>query len=101
MNMLKIWMRAATPGEQATLATAAETSRGHLYQVSSGNRLFSPGKAALIERATVTLAIGTGGRLPVVWRTDLAPVCAQCEFAQKCLGANAVRAEFPFEGGAK
>ena len=98
MNMLNVWMRAATPEEQATLAAAAETSRGHLYQVSSGNRMFSPGKAALIERATVAMAPGAAGRLPVVWRTDLAPVCAQCEFAQKCLGARAMRSEFPFEG---
>ena len=97
MNMLKIWMRAATPDEQTLLATAAETSRGHLYQVSSGNRQFSPGKAALVERATVAMAKTAGDRLPVVWRTDLAPVCAQCEFAQRCLGAKAVRAEFPFE----
>ena len=99
MNMLNVWMRAATPEEQTALADAAETSRGHLYQVSSGNRLFSPGKAALVERATVTLSHETAGRLPVVWRTDLAPVCAQCEFAQKCLGAHAMRAEFPFEKG--
>ena len=101
MNMLNTWMRAASPDEQASLAAAAQTSRGHLYQVSSGNRLFAPGKAALIERATAAMAKASGGRLPVVWRTDLAPVCARCEFAQKCLGANAVRAEFPFEGVAK
>ena len=101
MNMMNVWMRAATPDEQAALAAAAETSRGHLYQVSSGNRLFSPHKAALVERGTVAMAASTGGRLPVVWRTDLAPVCAQCEFAQKCLGARAVRAEFPFESGGR
>ena len=97
MNMLKIWMRAATAEEQTLLAAAAETSRGHLYQVSSGNRLFSAGKAALVERATVAMAKTAGDRLPVVWRTDLAPVCANCEFAQRCLGARAMRAEFPFE----
>lgn len=101
MNMLKIWMRGATADEQSALAAAAETSRGHLYQVSSGHRSFSPGKAALVERATVALAASSGGRLPVVWRTDLAPVCAQCEFAQRCMGAKVVRAEFPFEGVAK
>ena len=50
MNMLNVWMRAATPDEQVALAAAAETSRGHLYQVSSGNRLFSPGKAAQTAR---------------------------------------------------
>ena len=98
MNMLNVWMRAATPEEQEALARAAETSRAHLYQVSGGHRMFSPAKAAMVERATSAMAKSSRGRLPVVWRTDLAPVCAGCEFAQKCLGAHAMRADFPFEG---
>ena len=34
------------------------------------------------------------GRLPIVYRTDLVPACANCEFARKCLGPIAERASF-------
>jgi transcriptional regulator with XRE-family HTH domain len=95
MTMLKTWMTAAAPDEQEQLAQAAGTSRRHLYQVSNGERAFSPTKAALVERATHALHRQTSGRLPLLYRTDLAEACAGCEFAKKCLGPAAVRSEFP------
>jgi len=63
--------------------------------VSSGHRNFSPEKAAEIERATKVMARASRGRLPRLYRTDLAAACANCEYAQKCLGSTAMRAEFP------
>lgn len=37
-NVVKRWMEKATKDEQIKLARAAGTSRGYLYQLSSGNR---------------------------------------------------------------
>ena len=98
LTQLKLWMRQATPDEQETLAKRAGTSRGMLYLVSSGHRNFSPEKAAQIERATKVMHRASKGRLPLIYRTDLAAACAGCEYAQKCLGAAAMRAEFPIVG---
>ena len=95
LTQLKLWMRQATPEEQEILASRAGTSRGMLYQVSGGFRSFSPEKAAEIERATKVMHRASKGRLPRLYRTDLAEACAMCEYAQKCLGAAAVRADFP------
>lgn len=95
LTQLKLFMRAATPEEQETLARRADTSRGMLYLVSSGHRNFSPEKAAKIERATKVMNRASRGRLPRLYRTDLAAACAACEYAQKCLGSAAVRADFP------
>jgi len=92
---LKLWMREATPEEQQRLATAGDTSRGQLYQVAGGHRRFRPGKAAAIERAALAMHRETGGRLPRIYRTDMATECAGCEFARKCLGAEAQRGDFP------
>jgi len=96
MTMLKVWMQAATPDEQQALADAAVNgSRKHLYAVSNGDRYFSPLKAAAVEAKALEMHRSTGGRLPLLYRTDLAEACAACEFARKCLGAAAVRSEFP------
>lgn len=95
LTQLKIFMRAATPDEQETLAKRAGTSRGMLYLVSSGHRNFGPEKAAEIERVTRVMHRASKGRLPRIYRTDLASACAACEYAQKCLGSAAVRSEFP------
>jgi hypothetical protein len=40
------------------------------------------------------MAKGSGGRLPIVWRTDLVTACRQCEFARRCLGDRALASEF-------
>lgn len=95
MNIFKLWMRAAEPAEQQVLADALGTSREYLYQISGGFRLCGPERGAQIERETTKMNKASKGRLPVVYRTDLVEACRQCEFAQKCLGAAAVRADFP------
>ena len=94
-TMLKLWMREASPAEQEELAQAVGSSRGHLYQVAGGFRRFGPAKAAAVERKAAEMHRDTKGRLPKVYRTDLALECAACEYAQKCLGAVASRGEFP------
>lgn len=94
LTPLKLWMAAATPAEQEQLAQAAGTTRGGLYQVSSGNRRFRPGKAAALERASRILH-AANPTLPVLYRTDFAIECAGCEYARACLGPIAERAEFP------
>lgn len=91
----KLWMQAATTAEQNRLARAAGTSRGFLYLVSSGNRRFNPVKAAAVERASAAMHEASKGRLPLLYRTDLAEACAECEYARRCLGRAALRADFP------
>lgn len=92
---LKLWMREATAAEQEELAAAGSSTRGQLYQVSGGFRKFRPGKAIAIERKATEMHKASGGRLPMVYRTDMAAECAGCEFAQKCIGPAAQRADFP------
>jgi len=98
MHIFKTWMRAATADEQELLARRAGTTRAHLYFLANGDkdygRTAGTDLAAAIERASVEMAKASNGRLPEIYRTDLNPSCARCEFAQKCLGAKAVRAEF-------
>lgn len=94
MHIFKTWMRAATAEEQELLARRAGTSRAHLYQLAGGFRQAGPEMAAAIERETVVMAKVSAGRLPEIYRTDLNASCARCQFAQKCLGSKAVRAEF-------
>jgi hypothetical protein len=94
VTMLKLFMTQASSAEQLRLAELAGTTRGMLYQVSSGFRSFGPVKAAAIERASAVLT-KENPQLPRLYRTDLADACASCDFAQKCLGPAAVRAEFP------
>ena len=98
-TILKQWMRRATPDERQELAHDAGTTSAYLNHMaaplgSKYRREPSPILAASIERKTVAMAKSTKGRLPAVYRTDLVAACAQCEFAQRCLGAKAIRAEF-------
>lgn len=94
MNIFKSWLKAATPDEQKLLAHRAGTSRAYLYHLSGGFRSAAPELAAAIERETAAMHKASKGRLPLIYRTDLAKACANCSFAQQCLGAAAVRAEF-------
>lgn len=95
MTQLKLWMRLATPDEQEALAKGAKTSRAMLYHVANGNRKFAPTKAIQIERTSAKMHQASRGRLPKLYRTDMAAACAECEFALKCLGPIARRTEFP------
>lgn len=94
MNIFKTWMKAATPGEQSILADALDTSRDYLYQLSGGFRKASPERGAAIEVASARMHVASKGRLPRIYRTDMVEACRNCEFAQRCLGAAATRAEF-------
>lgn len=104
LTIMKLWMRAATPEEQDLLAKQVGTTRTYLYHLAGEFRSASPELARAIETATAEMHKASRGRLPRIYRTDLAAACAGCDFAQKCLGAAAVRAEFPLvsedtEGG--
>lgn len=97
-TMLKQWMKRATAEQQQELADMVSTSRAYLYHLSApaGKRYArepSPQLAALIEQASAELAKKYPG-LPVLYRTDLATPCRECAFAQRCLGAVALRADF-------
>jgi hypothetical protein len=95
MNMLKLWMRAATPSERRVLAKRVGTSEGNLVQYAGGHRNASAARGIAIEQQTAKMHKASKGRLPLVYRTDLVEACRNCGFAQKCLGAAAVRADFP------
>lgn len=95
MNMMKLWMRAAEREEQDLLAERVGSSRGYLEQLAGGHRSASAVLGAVIERETAKMHKASKGRLPKVYRTDLVEACHACEFAQKCLGPAAVRADFP------
>lgn len=92
---MKAWMAAATVDEQEMLAERVGTSRGMLYQMAGGYRNASAERAQSIERETRLMARASKGRLPIVYRTDLAEACRGCDFAQRCLGQKAVVSEFP------
>lgn len=94
MNIFKIWMRAATPGEQDLLAAQLGTSRNMLYQISGGFKPVSTERGVAIEKLTERMHIASIGRLPRIYRTDMVEACRNCEFARQCLGASADRAEF-------
>lgn len=95
ITSIKAWMAAATTAEQELLAEKVGTTRGMLYQYAGGHRTASAERAGAIERATAEMHKASKGRLPRVYRTDLSEACLQCDYARKCLGAQAVVSEFP------
>lgn len=89
---MKAWMRAASASQQEELASRVGTSRNYLYHLAGGFRSASPELAQLIEHHTEDMQRRAGGgELPLVFRTDLSPACAGCDFARKCLGKVATR----------
>lgn len=93
-TMVKIWQKLATVEEQEILARACGTSKAYLHQLAGGFRTPGPELAMKIADQTELMHKASNGRLPVLYLTDLVPACASCKYAQKCLGADAVRAEF-------
>lgn len=85
---MKAWMQAATAAEQEELASRIGSSRNYLYHLAGGFRAASPELARAIESATHEMH---SERLPLVFRTDLSPACAGCDFAKQCLGKTATR----------
>ncbi len=94
MTMTKQWMRLAEPEEQEIMARACGTTRSYMYHLSGGFRTPQPELAMRIAEQSEVMHKASNGRLPVLYVTDLVPACAGCKYAQKCLGADAVRAEF-------
>lgn len=100
LTPMRLWMRAATTEEQKLLARRAGTTHSYLYHLAAGEganykREPGPTLAAAIERETAEMHRASGGRLPLVYRTDMVKACAQCEFARRCLGvAVAQRGDF-------
>ena len=94
LTILKVWMQTATTAEQEELARRAGTTRGMLYLVSSAHRQFSAELAGRIEEVTADMNRTSKGRLPKLYRTDLARACQVCAYAHKCLGNQALRSEF-------
>ena len=92
---MKAWMSAATVKEQELLAERVGTTRGMLYQYAGGHRTASAERAGAIERSTAEMHAASKGRLPKIYRTDLAEACLHCEYAQRCLKSRAVVSEFP------
>lgn len=86
---LQVWMALASADEQQLLADRVGTSRATLYQYGSGHRQCSAERAGEIERVTHEMARASKGRLPRLYRTDLADACANCEYARKCIGSRA------------
>lgn len=82
------WMALATTAEQEQLADLIGSSRASLYQLSGPTplRRASAGMAAKIEAATLLMHDMTGGRLPIVYRSDMCADCANCPFAREALG---------------
>lgn len=101
MNVIKQWMRLATTEEQEQLAKAAGTKRSYLYHLAGEKdkayeREPKPKLAAALETASTAMH-KKNKALPIIYRTDLVTACRECSFAQKCLGAAAVRSDFPIE----
>lgn len=80
---MKAWMALATTAEQYELAGTAGTSRGHLYQLSSGERTSGPDLAKRLELASKFMR-QQNHKLPILHRAELCPACGECEFANRC-----------------
>lgn len=95
ITSIKAWMAAATVDEQELLAARVGTTRGMLYQYAGGHRTASAERAGAIEQVTAEMHRASKGRLPRIYRTDLAEACLHCEYAQRCLKGQVVVSEFP------
>lgn len=91
---LRLWMQAAQPEERQALAETIGTSVGQLYQYAGGHRNASAERAGRIEAATEAMHRASRGRLPRLYRTDLAEACRSCSYARRC---STPASEFPLE----
>ena len=86
----RVFMQAASPLEKDELALLANTTKGQLYQLVSGNRNCGPDLAKRIEQGADLLRDERAKSrpdlppLPPLARTDLCEACRECEYAKAC-----------------
>lgn len=80
-NALAAFLDAASPGQRAALAHAAETTLPQLKHIIAGRREASAKLGARIEKVAALLR-RTSARLPALDRRDIAAVCGCCPFAK-------------------
>lgn len=97
--MLERFRDLASQSEKQAVADACDTSFAYLWwHVAKGRREPDAMLAAKIEVATKLLSKQSGGRLPIVYRTEMNSACRACAFAARCLGDKAIASEFPLVG---
>lgn len=77
-------MAKSTARDKKRLAKLAGTSAVYLYAIASGDRECGSGLAGRIADASRTVRVESGGRLDLLWRGDLSPVCRACPYSPKC-----------------
>jgi hypothetical protein len=93
-NMVHAWIDAASPHELDELVAALGTSRQTLYQLSSGFRHASPGRALQLELISQAMR-RTNKALPALVCGDASDVCRRCPHFIKSVGrTRAIAAEF-------
>src|SRR4051812_46604596 len=103
MNTLKLWLSQATTLERNKLSELAGTKRSYLYFLSNPEKSYGRTASAELAQRLEKAAAGVRdtsaeakARLPLLLRTDLAPVCLVCAFAKRCLGDKAIASEFDY-----
>ena len=84
LKKLKVWMEESNGDEKKLLAKSAGVGLVTLYQIAAGKRRASAAIAAKVSVASVKMAVKSKGRLPVLLRSDISPVCAACPYSPKC-----------------
>lgn len=87
-NKLRKWLESATKEEFEKLAKLSKRTIATLRQIAGGYRTdgearTTPEVAREIELATLKLR---REGLPAVYREDLCPACARCEYLKKARG---------------
>jgi len=84
MNKFKQWMADSSRAEKLDVATLAQCSWQHLYDLAADRREASSDLAGRIE--TAIRAVNRRKReqpLPVVGRGDISSACANCSFYKR------------------
>lgn len=84
MQKFKTWMKLSSSSEKKKLARLAKTSHIYLYAIAAGDRECSSAMAGAIADASRLMYVDSNKRLPLLWRSDLSPVCASCPYSPKC-----------------
>lgn len=82
MHSLKDLRKVATQEECELLASACDTTPTYLFSHLAVHRNIGIKKAVQIELATTALNERTGGRTPVIPRTQTCEECSKCPHAK-------------------